>query len=231
MQQGDHMRAPVSVVIPTLNAEKGLPDTLVALMEGLPTGIIREVIISDGGSEDATCRIAEDAGAVFLTGAASRGGQLKRGAEAAQGDWLLFLHADTRLSAGWTTKVEAHLRSEQAGYGHLRFSDGGPYGRVVAGWANLRSRLFGLPYGDQSLLVSRNLYQQVGGFQDIPLMEDVALARALKGQMKPLGIVATTSAARYQKQGWFRRGRNNIWLLLRYLTGASPEQLAAEYRR
>jgi len=225
------MRAPVSVVIPTLNAEGGLPDTLLALMEGLASGIIREVIISDGGSSDATQRICEDAGAVWVLGAPSRGGQLKRGAEAAQGEWLMFLHADTVLSAGWTKAVEAHLITGQAGFGSLRFSDGGLAGRIVAGWANLRSRVFGLPYGDQSLLLPRTLYEQVGGFQDIPLMEDVAMARALKGRIQPLDYTATTSAVRYQKQGWMRRGRKNLWLITRYLAGASPERLAEEYRR
>ncbi|MFY0595676.1 MAG: TIGR04283 family arsenosugar biosynthesis glycosyltransferase [Cognatishimia sp.] len=225
------MRAPVSVVIPTLNAEGDLPDTLLALMEGLASGVIREVIISDGGSSDATQRICEDAGAVWVHGAPSRGGQLKRGAEAAQGEWLLFLHADTILSDGWTKAVESHLETGQAGYGLLRFSDGGLAGRIVAGWANLRSRVFGLPYGDQSLLLPRALYLQVGGFQDIPLMEDVAMAHALKGRMQPLAYVAATSAVRYQKQGWLRRGRKNLWLIMRYFAGASPETLAKEYRR
>jgi len=225
------MRAPVSVVIPTLNAEGGLPETLLALMEGLSAGVIREVIISDGGSSDATKRIAEDAGAVWVEGAPSRGGQLRRGAEAAGGDWLLFLHADTELSAGWCNAVEAHLSSGQAGYGRLRFSEGGFAGAFVAGWANLRSRLFGLPYGDQTLLVPTSLYNQIGGFQDIPLMEDVAMARALKGRLAPLGYTALTSAARYERDGWLRRGRRNLWILTRYLFGASPEQLAADYRR
>lgn len=225
------MRAPISVVIPTLNAEKGLAETMIALMEGLPSGLIREVIVSDGGSSDATQTIADEAGAIFLSGPASRGGQLKRGAEAATGQWLLFLHADTVLSAGWSKSAEAHLKSGRAGYGRLAFENGGAAGRFVAGWANLRSALFGLPYGDQSLLVPKALYHQVGGYQDIPLMEDVALARALKGRLSCLDYHATTSAVRYQNDGWMRRGRRNLWILLRYLVGSSPERLAAAYRR
>lgn len=225
------MRAPISVVIPTLNADQSLAKTLIALMEGLPQGLIREVIVSDGGSTDATQQIAEDAGAAFIKGAPSRGGQLRRGAEAAKGKWLLFLHADTELAPGWSRIVEAHLDSGQAGYGQLAFEGGGVPGQLVATWANLRSRLFGLPYGDQSLLVPAALYAQVGGYPDIPLMEDVAIARALKGRMRPLKYTAVTSAARYQREGWLRRGRRNIWLLLRYLTGAAPEKLVADYRR
>ncbi|MDC0739670.1 TIGR04283 family arsenosugar biosynthesis glycosyltransferase [Cognatishimia sp. SS12] len=225
------MRAPVSVVIPTLNSELTLAPTLLALMEGLSAGLIREVVISDGGSSDATQRIAEDAGAVFVTGAPSRGGQLRRGAKAAEGDWLLFLHSDTLLSPGWADEVEAHLPSGQAAYGRLAFAGGGLRGRIVAGWANLRSRLFDLPYGDQGLLVPTSLYAQLGGYADIPLMEDVALARKLRGRLRPLNVVALTSAERYQKSGWMRRGSRNLWVLARYFAGVSPEELADSYRR
>lgn len=225
------MRAPISVVIPTLNAEGSLPAALLALMEGLSSGVIREVVISDGGSSDGTRKIAEDAGARFVVGAASRGGQLRRGAEAAEGKWLLFLHADTILSPGWSQVAEMHLETGQAGYGRLRFAGGGVAGQIVSRWANLRSSLFGLPYGDQSLLIPASLYQQVGGFQDIPLMEDVAIARALRGRLRALDYTALTSADRYQRDGWVKRGRRNLWLLMRYLNGAKPEKLAAEYRR
>lgn len=207
------MRAPLSIVIPTLNAESSLPATLLALMEGLSSGVIREVVVSDGGSSDATRKIAEDAGARFVTGPASRGGQLRRGAEAAEGKWLLFLHADTVLSPGWSRIAEAHFETGQAGYGQLRFAGGGGAGQIVSRWANLRSRLFGLPYGDQSLLIPASLYQKVGGFQDIPLMEDVAIARALRGRLRALNYTALTSAERYQRDGWVKRGRRNLWLL------------------
>lgn len=225
------MRAPISVVIPTLNAEGSLPTVLLALMEGLSSGVIREVVISDGGSSDGTQKIAEDAGAKFVVGPASRGGQLRRGAEAAEGKWLLFLHADTILSPGWSQAAEMHLESGQAGYGRLRFAGGGFAGHIVSRWANLRSSLFGLPYGDQSLLVPASLYQQVGGYQDIPLMEDVAIARELRGRLRALNYTALTSADRYQRDGWFKRGRRNLWLLVKYLNGAQPEKLASEYRR
>ena len=227
------MRAPVSVVIPTLNEESGLPACLGALFEGVSAGVIRELIVTDGGSSDGTLEIAEEAGAEIVRCAASRGGQLRSGAAKAQGEWLLFVHADTVLSDGWRVVVEAHLaQADVAGYFALRFEKGGIAGHLVAGWANVRSRLFGLPYGDQGLLISRQLYEEVGGFAAIPLMEDVSLARRLgRRRFAKLEARAVTSPRKYQEQGWLRRGGGNLWTLLRYLVGVSPETLAAAYRR
>lgn len=225
------MRAPISVVIPTLNAESQLAGCVAALMEGVEAGLLRELIVSDGGSDDATRQIAEEIGAHWIEGAASRGGQLARGCEAAQGAWLLVLHADTQLQAGWSCAVSQHLeQAKAAGYFRLGFDRGGVRGAIVARWANLRSALFGLPYGDQGLLLPGELYRAVGGYKDISLMEDVALARALRGRLVPLKAQAVTSAAKYRKQGWLRRGARNLWTLLRYFAGVSPETLAKSYR-
>ena len=227
------MRAPVSVIVPTLNEELGLPTCLGALFEGVSTGLLRELIVADGGSQDTTLKIAEEAGAEVLPCAPSRGGQLRSGAVKAQGEWLLFVHADTVLPEGWSATVEAHLaQNERAGYFGLSFDKGQLAGRLVAGWANLRSRVFGLPYGDQALLISRRLYEEAGGFPDIPLMEDVALARAFgRARLQRLPGSVATSPRKYQAQGWFRRGGRNLWTLGRYLCGVSPEKLAAAYRR
>ncbi|MCX8228045.1 MAG: glycosyltransferase, partial [Sulfitobacter sp.] len=142
------MPAPITVIIPTLNAEHSLTGCLTALMEGVDAGLIRELIVSDGGSDDATRIVAEAWGAEIIEGAASRGGQLRRGCAKAKGDWLLVLHADTHLDQGWTAPVAAHLKGQKAGWFQLRFDSCGFAPRFVAGWANLRSR-FGLPYGDQ----------------------------------------------------------------------------------
>ncbi len=223
------MRAPISVIIPTLNAAETLPNCLAALVEGLDAGLIRELIVSDGGSTDATGAIAQAWGAEVLVGTASRGGQLRRGCAAGNGQWLLVLHADTVLSPGWAVGIAHHLRTDNAGWFQLCFDQGGLAGRLVAGWANLRSR-FGLPYGDQGLLLPRALYEGVGGYRDQPLMEDVALARALRGQLTGLPIKAVTSAAKYLDQGWLRRGGRNLWTLVRYGFGVSPEVLAKSYR-
>ena len=225
------MRAALSVVIPTLNAEKGLPACLAALMEGLEAGLIRELVISDGGSIDHTLRIANEVGAFVVTGSPSRGGQLRRGVEAAHGKWVMLLHADTQLEPGWSEAVQGLMQAGNAGYFRLGFSSGGIFARVVAGWANLRSKRFGLPYGDQGLVMPRILLDSVGGVPDIPLMEDVALAQALRGQLVALPVIARTSAERYETEGWFRRGCRNLWTLCRYLLGADPERLAQDYRR
>ncbi|WP_147106630.1 TIGR04283 family arsenosugar biosynthesis glycosyltransferase [Tateyamaria sp. syn59] len=222
------MPAPISVIIPTLNAEAALGPCLAALMEGVDAGLIAELIVSDGGSDDRTVALADAWGAQIVRGLASRGGQLRRGTTAARAEWFLILHADTCLTPGWTAPVAEHLGRAHAGYFNLRFDRGG---QLVAAWANLRARLFGLPYGDQGLLIRRDHYVRVGGYPDIPLMEDVAIARALRGALVPLDAVAVTSAEKYRRQGWLRRGTRNLWTLLRYFAGVSPERLAESYRR
>ncbi|MDP5216877.1 TIGR04283 family arsenosugar biosynthesis glycosyltransferase [Ruegeria sp. 2205SS24-7] len=225
------MAAKISIVIPTLNAGDSLPTCLEALIEGLTTGLIRELIVTDGGSQDVTCAIADEAGAHLVSGPASRGGQLRRGCAEARADWLLVLHADTVLERGWSQVVGEHIEgSGQGAYFRLAFRAGGFAPAWVAGWANLRSRLFGLPYGDQGLLVRRAVYERVGGYPDQPLMEDVALVRALP-RLTGLPVRATTSAKRYAKAGWLRRGARNLWTLTRYFAGADPQKLAESYRR
>ena len=222
------MPAPISVIIPTLNAQTHLGACLHALLEGVDAGLIAELIVSDGGSTDDTCKIADAWGAQIVEGTASRGGQLRRGCAQARGTWLLILHADTVLAPGWTQAVGAHLHTGQAGYFRLTFDQGG---RAVAAWANLRARVFGLPYGDQGMLIQRDVYENAGGYPDIPLMEDVALVRALRGNIVALDAAAITSAERYRRHGWLRRGARNLWTLVRYFAGVSPDTLARSYRR
>ena len=225
------MRAPISIIIPTLNAEDRLPSCLNALMEGVEAGLVRELIVSDGGSTDATGATAQAWGANVLHGPASRGGQLRRACQVARADWLLVVHADTVLQAGWTDHVRRHIaHPERAAWFRLQFDETGVAPRIVAGWANLRSR-FGMPYGDQGLLISAALYARVGGYRDVPLMEDVALARALKGKLTGLPVTAVTSAEKFRNQGWVRRGARNLWTFARYVAGADAARLADGYRR
>ncbi len=225
------MPAPISVIIPTLNAAASIGPTLAALAEGLEAGLVGELIIVDGGSEDDIEGVAEQIGARFTAAPPSRGGQLATGGDMTTRPWLLFIHADTVLSDGWVAAVQTHLATtEKAGYFRLRFDANGLPPQLVAGWANLRSRVFGLPYGDQALLISAVLYAQAGGYPDQPLMEDVALARALKGKLVMLEAQAVTNAAKYQGQ-WLRRGSRNLTLLICYFLGASPNALAKRYNR
>ncbi len=226
------MRAPLSVIIPTLNAAGDLPRSIPPLMEGVEAGVIRQLVITDGGSTDETVKMAEGMGADLVQGAASRGGQIGRGAAAAKGAWLLILHADTVLPQGWTDAVQAHIAQapDRAAHFKLGFDSRGTMALVTARWANLRARL-GLPYGDQGLLISTSLYNDMGGCPDIPLMEDVAMARALRGRHRQLPLSVTTSARKYAKAGWIRQGAGNLLRLCRYLCGASPDALARGYRR
>lgn len=225
------MPAPLSVIIPTLNAENELPATADALLSGVSAGLIREVVISDGGSQDRTLEIAKELGAVIATGPASRGGQFQRGVTTSKGEWLLLLHADSWLSPGWEGLVLSHMNEapDKAAWFRLRFRARGIAPTLVAMGANFRSRWFNLPYGDQGLLISRTLLESIGGVPDIPLMEDVAVARALRGKLLELKAGIFTSADRFERNGWIKRTTHNLGTLRRYLAGEDPAELAVRY--
>ncbi len=228
------MSAPLSIVIPTLDAAERIGPCLGALNEGLMSGLIHELIIADGGSQDAVAELADALGARLVAAPRGRGRQLAAGARAAHGAWFLFLHADTVLPPGWAEVVRSHIDNgpQRAGYFALRFDTPATMGRLVAAWANLRSALFALPYGDQGLLVSRLLYRQTGGYRPIPLMEDVALVRRIgRRRLVRLRAVAVTSASRYGADGWLWRGWRNLTTLALYFLGVAPERLARRYVR
>lgn len=231
------MSAPISVVIPTRDDAERIAPCLSALTEGLAEGLIRDLVITDGGSTDDIAEVADAVGAGFVTGAPGRGGQLRRGAEATQGDWLLFLHADTVLAPGWSAVVRRHLEHcalgrDRAAVFRLAFDDDSLAADLVAGWANVRTRALALPYGDQGLLISRALYRAVGGFPDLPIMEDVAIVRKLgRRRIARLPAIATTSAERYRRVGWLRQGLRNWRCLAAYLLGGDPKAIARRYDR
>lgn len=226
------MPAPISIIIPTLNAARDLPACLDALIEGLHAGLIHELVICDGGSSDDTRALAQSAGARLIAAAPGRGGQLRRAVAQSRGTWLLILHADTVLAPGWSAHVATHIASSgRPACFFLQFRAPGLAARWTEGWANLRSRLFALPYGDQGLLVPRALYDAAGGYPPAPLMEDVALIRALGRPIFILRAQARTSAARYLAGGWLRRGAQNLTLLAAYFAGADPAKLAARYQK
>ena len=227
----------ISIVIPTLNAEAGFAACLDALIPATVDGLVREVIVVDGGSADGTCAIADGFGARVLSAPPGRGGQLRAGAEAARGDWLMFLHADTVLEARWADDAAMHIRknTERAAVFTLAFDV--PYWQatLISATAMLRTRMFRLPYGDQGLLISRAMYDAVGGFSPMPLFEDVDIIRRMtrafgRNAFRVLEAKATTSAERYERLGYMRCVVRNNLLLARYLTGAPPEDLARVYR-
>jgi rSAM/selenodomain-associated transferase 2 len=221
------MPAPISIIIPTLNSEYELPETLTSLFEGIEKNLIRELIISDGGSLDKTKIIASEVGAVFLEGTGGRGAQIKRGIEKSCGDWILVLHSDTSLSSNWTEQIFPNIDKKFAYYFKLKFKSNSIFAYFLETWANLRSKIFDLPYGDQGLLIHRDLVTSIGGFPSLPIMEDVALAGKLKRKLKSLNIIAQTSAKKYQKKGWLRQSLINFSILIRFKLG---QETALLYR-
>jgi rSAM/selenodomain-associated transferase 2 len=215
--------ASISIIIPTLNAAAALHRSLPPLAEFAALDLIREVIVADGGSADETAAIAEAAGAKFILAEKGRGAQLAAGAEAAIGDWLLFLHADTVLQPGWDRAVRDFIANEdnlrRAGYFRFALDDSRLGARRVQWLANLRARVLGLPYGDQGLLISRGFYRQLGGYRPLALMEDVDLVRRIgRGRLRMLKATAVTSAERYRRDGfWLRPVRNQFCLFLWFI--------------
>lgn len=227
----------ISVVIPTLDAAGNLAETLSSLVPAAADGLVREVIVSDGGSRDETLAIADAMGCQILVGEAGRGGQLAAGAGRARGPWLLFLHADTVLLEGWEREVSAFIervdRSEHDLAAAFAFAlDSFAWqARLLEKLVALRCFLFALPYGDQGLLIKLNHYRRLGGFSALPLMEDVEFVRRLgRRDLRHLRSKALTSAARYEKDGYFRRSLRNLSCLALYALGAPVRNLARRYQ-
>lgn len=219
----------LSIVIPTLNAAQCLEHLLTQVGDK-----VEDIVVTDGLSIDATIAIALKYEARLALGHAGRGTQMARGAKWAQGDWLLFLHADTILPEDWLTAVRHHMQNnpDKAGYFDFALNAKGLRPRIVEFLANTRSSLFALPYGDQGVLISRDLYEQVGGFPDWPLFEDVALMRKLgRGRIKRLPLRVVTGAERFEKHGYFKSIISNIILITRFRLGADPVQLYRRYHK
>jgi len=229
------MEPPLSVIIPALDAAQTLPATLAALAEGRGAGLLREVLVVDGGSRDESAALARAAGAQVIAAPRGRGIQLVSGAAVAKGAWLLFLHADTRLGRGWPQAVGDFVgdaaNARRAGYFRLWLDDAAPAARRLEAAVRWRSRALGLPYGDQGLLIAAPFYREIGGFRPLPLMEDVDLVRRLgRRRLAALAVDAVTSAARYRRDGYVARPLRNLACLALYFMGLPPRQLLRLYR-
>ncbi len=232
----------IAVVIAVRNEVERLPLLLADLQQG--ELLLSELVVVDGASSDATALVARLAGARVVGGAPSRGGQLALGASVTQADWLLFLHGDGRLPAGWdraiALAIARAIASSQgpkrktrpsAWYFRLAIDAAMPALRLVEWAVALRSQWRQLPYGDQGLLVSRRLYLQVGGFASVALMEDLDLVLRLKPhcRLRCLGVALRVDGRRWIERGVWAVGWSN-WLLRRaWRRGVGSQELASRY--
>lgn len=218
----------LAVVIPTLDEEA-------ALRRNLPRVVPHadEVVVADGGSTDGTLAVARELGARIVCGPAGRGGQLTRGARATDASVLLFLHADTVLPDDAFAQVRGAIAQGASGGGfRVRFDSDRALLRFGSRLVNLRTRLFHLPLGDQAQFVARAVFDELGGFRDWPILEDLDFARRLRrrGSTVVLPGPALTATRRFDEQGVVRTVATNwlIWSL--FFAGVSPRRLARLYR-
>ena len=223
----------ISVVIPALNEAPQIAATLEPLQPLRTQG--HEVLVVDGGSSDGTPERALLLCDRVLSAPRGRARQMNAGAGAARGEVLWFLHADTRASAPAMDALLAALERAQTAWGRydVRLSGAHPLLRLVETLMNLRSRWTGIATGDQGIFVRRRLFERVGGFPDIPLMEDIALSRRLKQEAAPVCLRErlVTSSRRWEQRGVARTILLMWRLRLAYWLGVSPERLAAQYQR
>jgi hypothetical protein len=197
-------------------------------------------VVADGNSADATVTVAKRHAACTVSAEPGRGVQLSAGAGVAirdlRAEWLFFLHADSIPEPNWQEALAAFICKPEnkacAAYGRFELDDQSPAARRLESMVAWRCRWLGLPYGDQGLLVHRDLYQSVGGFAPMELMEDVSIVRRIgRHRLIGLPIGITTSASRYRKDGYIRRPLRNLTCLALYMMGAAPPLIRRLYYR
>lgn len=227
----------LTVIVPAMNSADTLAPTLGALIPAACEGLVGQVVVADGGSSDQTVSIADELGCDIVVSPRGRGTQLAAGVHEARHPWLLFLHADTVLEPGWQQEV-ATFTQGMAGQGEscraavFRFAldDYNRWARFLEQLVALRVSLLGLPYGDQGLLISRRHYECIGGFKEIPLMEDVDLVRRIgRRGLVQLRSCAITSADRYRRDGYVHRMVRNFGCLILFLLRVPPRLIVRLY--
>ena len=227
--------AGLSVVVPVLNEARHLP-FLLADLQRWPDAL--QIVVVDGGSTDKTIQVAHQGGAqVVQSPVQGRGQQLQRGLQLSQNSWLMVLHADSRLSQHWVDHVQRVLSMvrgrQQAWAFDFRVDQRRPMLKLLEWCVALRSRWGQMPYGDQGLLIHRSLYERVGGYRSLALMEDVDLIQRLQqiSRIGALGCALTTSARRWKHRGVLNQAWSNARLRRRWKNGEDAEQLIRIYRR
>lgn len=221
----------VSIVIPVWQDHEALAE----LLRALPADSYAETIVVVARDEALRYRELQTqfASLHWVTAPRGRGAQMDAGAAAARGRWLLFLHADSRLPADWLDVIrEADQRPLVVGGAFQLALDSRDWrARLLEAAVRLRVAIFGLPYGDQALFVRRAVFHSIGGFRNLPLMEDIDLVRRLKrqGRLHFARSAVTTSASRWEGDGWIRHSCRNVVRLARYIAGADPTFLARQY--
>jgi len=221
----------ISIIIPTINEANNLPLLLSDLSTMHKEG---ETIIVDGGSEDKTIEIANIYGAkVFITKERNRGLQFDIGAKNSKGEWLVFLHADTRLTHDWFKKINLLLNGNTNSiyYFEFKINHKRIIYRVLEILVNFRSKIFKQPYGDQGLIIHRTTYFKNNGFRKIPLMEDVDFLRRLnkKKDLKQLNLPIFISSRKWEKTNIFLQAIKNWQFRRRWLRGESLKSIYSDY--
>ena len=225
----------LSVVIPALDEAEQIGAAVRSAFAEPLEGMGVEVIVVDGGSEDGTPERAAEAGARVIASGPGRARQLGVGARESRGEVLLFLHADTVLSAGFGTAIAADHAGipQRGGAFRFRFDTSSPGLRLIEWGARLRVALFRMPYGDQGLFVRRETLEEIGGVPQAPIMEDLDLVKAMKrrGRLALLPLPAVTSARRYAAQGVLRTMARHWLALCAWSFGVDRARVAAWYGR
>lgn len=222
----------ISIIIPALNEEENIPPCLEATRSA---GNVERIVV-DGGSSDRTVERALSWGASVLKSDPGRARQMNAGARAATGEILLFLHADTRISLGFDDQIRRVLSRPKIVGGAFAFQmdDASSFSlRLIQKAANIRSRCWQMPYGDQAIFLTAKQFKEIGGYPDLPIMEDFELIRRLKkiGRIHTASLPAVTSARRWRALGIWKTTLLNYAIVLAYYAGVPPLRICRLARR